>query len=65
MNNATILKFYQEKLRKIDATLPKITIPEIRKEVLELRADVVISIIDLQGQIVMELKRKQMGGRII
>ena len=65
MNNATILKGYQKKLREIDATLPKITIPEIRQKVLELRANVVMSIMDLQGQIVMQLKQQEMGGRII
>lgn len=65
MSNREILSGYQKKLREIDATLPKITIPEIRKKVLELRANVVISIMDLQGQIVMELKQQAMGGRII
>lgn len=65
MSNQEILRGYQKKLREIDATLPKITIPEIRKKVLEFRTDVVMSIMDLQGQIVMQLKQQANGGRII
>lgn len=65
MTNQAILRGYQKKLREIDAALPKITIPEIRKKVLELRVNVVMSIMDLQGQIVMQLKQQEMGGRII
>lgn len=56
MNNQAILREYQEILRGIDTELSQETEPVLRKNLLKFRADVEIPIMELQGQIAMQLK---------
>ena len=65
MNNQAILRDYRKKLREIDAALPKITVPVLRKGLLEFRENVEMSIMDLQGQIAMQLKQQENGGILL
>ena len=65
MNNQAILCEYQEILRGIDTELSQETEPVLRKNLLNFRADVKMSIMDLQGQIAMQLKQQENGGAIL
>lgn len=65
MNNQAILRQYQEILRGIDTELSQETEPVLRKNLLNFRADVKMSIMDLQGQIAMQLKQQENGGAIL
>lgn len=65
MKNQAILRDYQKKLREIDATLSKITHPVLRQSLLELRENVEISIMDLQGQIAIQSRQQLNGGVIL
>ena len=65
MNNQAILREYQEILRGIDTELSQETEPVLRKNLLKFRADVKMSIMDLQGQIAMQLKQQENGGAIL
>lgn len=65
MNNQAILREYQEILRGIDTELSQETEPVLRKNLLNFRADVKMSIMDLQGQIAMQLKQQENGGAIL
>lgn len=65
MSNQAILREYQEILRGIDTELSQETEPALRKNLLNFRADVKMSIMDLQGQIAMQLKQQENGGAIL
>lgn len=65
MNNQAILREYQEILRGVDTELSQETEPVLRKNLLNFRADVKMSIMDLQGQIAMQLKQQENGGAIL
>lgn len=65
MNNQAILGEYQEILRGIDTELSQETELVLRKNLLNFRADVKMSIMDLQGQIAMQLKQQENGGAIL
>lgn len=65
MSNQAILREYQEILRGIDTELSQETEPVLRKNLLNFRADVKMSIMDLQGQIAMQLKQQENGGAIL
>ena len=65
MSNQAILREYQEILRGIDTELSQETEPVLRKNLLNFRADVKMSLMDLQGQIAMQLKQQENGGAIL
>ena len=65
MSNQAILREYQEILRGIDTELSQETEPALRKNLLNFRADVKMSIMDLLGQIAMQLKQQENGGAIL